>query len=151
MFVMNHSWNIIYYNYYCTNNDYVLDKGASRDPCGETYSGRRAFSEPEARSIAKYLIGIKERLFAYLSFHSYSQLLLFPYGDGEHRINNFNETVCFPIVSFLLKIPSWVFNLTTLLRENFFQVAIGIETAKSLANRYGTKYIVGNVVDTLCK
>lgn len=37
-------------------------KGASDDPCKETYAGPRPFSEPEARAAADFILGRKERI-----------------------------------------------------------------------------------------
>jgi hypothetical protein len=67
--------------------------GASRNPCAETYAGKSAFSEIETKSMSKYLKSIGEKLFAYISFHSYSQLLLFPYGHTSQHLDNYNESV----------------------------------------------------------
>lgn len=52
--------------------------GASNNPCSGIYAGPKPFSEPEIRSLSEFVKTI-ENLKIYISFHSYSQLLLFPY------------------------------------------------------------------------
>nr|CAD7446894.1 unnamed protein product [Timema bartmani] len=53
-------------------------KGASDDPCHETYAGPRPFSEPESRAISEFLMDHKDRIKLYLTLHSYSQVRLSP-------------------------------------------------------------------------
>lgn len=68
--------------------------GASSFPCAETYAGSEAFSEPETKSMANYIKSISNEIFAYISFHSYSQLLMFPYGHTKSHLDNYDEEVC---------------------------------------------------------
>jgi carboxypeptidase T len=51
---------------------------SSRVPSDETYIGPRAFSEPEVRAVRDLVA--RERFGGVLSYHSYSQLILFPWG-----------------------------------------------------------------------
>ncbi|XP_045421446.1 carboxypeptidase A1 [Lemur catta] len=53
--------------------------GASSNPCSETYHGKAANSEVEVKSIVDF---VKDHgnIKAFISIHSYSQLLLYPYG-----------------------------------------------------------------------
>lgn len=53
--------------------------GASSNPCAETYQGPYANSEPEVKAIVDF---VKDHgnIKAFISIHSYSQLLLYPYG-----------------------------------------------------------------------
>jgi carboxypeptidase T len=51
---------------------------SSRIPSDETYIGPRAFSEPEVRAVRDLVA--RERFGGVLSYHSYSQLILFPWG-----------------------------------------------------------------------
>ncbi|XP_011498174.1 PREDICTED: zinc carboxypeptidase-like [Ceratosolen solmsi marchali] len=97
-----------------------MSAGASKNPCAETYAGRSAFSEVETKSLSAYLQSIKDHLFAYISFHSYSQLLLFPYGHTSEHLDNYKEAH-----------------------------AIGVATINALAKRYGTKYVTGNIAETI--
>lgn len=59
------------------------EAGSSTNPCSDIYAGRSAFSEPETRSMAEYIMRIKDRTAMFLSFHSYSQLVLTPWGWTE--------------------------------------------------------------------
>ncbi|KAF3706145.1 Carboxypeptidase A1 [Channa argus] len=53
--------------------------GASSYPCSITYSGPSAHSESEVKSIVDF-VKSHGNIKAFLSVHSYSQLLLYPYG-----------------------------------------------------------------------
>jgi len=56
------------------------EQGASKTPGSETYCGPKAFSEPEAKHMADLVATRKGRIAAYFSFHSYSELWMYPYG-----------------------------------------------------------------------
>lgn len=76
------------------NWDYKWNAGgADNSPCSETYAGPKAFSEPETASLSKYLTTIGKNLVTYISFHSYSQLLMVPYGYTDEHLDNYNVTV----------------------------------------------------------
>ncbi|NXS62149.1 CBPA1 Carboxypeptidase, partial [Brachypteracias leptosomus] len=53
--------------------------GASGNPCSETYHGPYANSEPEVKAIVDF-VKSHGKIKAFVSIHSYSQLLLYPYG-----------------------------------------------------------------------
>ncbi len=53
--------------------------GASSNACSETYHGPEANSESEVKSIVDF-VKAHGNLKAFLSIHSYSQMLLYPYG-----------------------------------------------------------------------
>ncbi|XP_077100263.1 carboxypeptidase B [Siphateles boraxobius] len=53
--------------------------GASSNPCSETYCGSSPESEIESKNLANFIRSNKSIIKAYLTVHSYSQLLLFPY------------------------------------------------------------------------
>jgi carboxypeptidase T len=57
---------------------------SSHVPSDETYVGPRAFSEPETQAV-RDLIGC-ERFAGVLTYHSYSQLILWPWGYTERPI-----------------------------------------------------------------
>jgi hypothetical protein len=67
--------------------------GASNAPCSDTYGGSAPFSEIETRVLSNYLISIADQFDVYLAFHSYSQLLLFPYGHNSDHLSNYDELV----------------------------------------------------------
>jgi len=51
-----------------------------RNPCSLIYCGSGPFSENESKALRDYAISIKNSLEVYISLHSFSQLLLYPYG-----------------------------------------------------------------------
>uniref|UniRef100_A0A8B9TIH9 Carboxypeptidase A1 n=1 Tax=Anas platyrhynchos TaxID=8839 RepID=A0A8B9TIH9_ANAPL len=53
--------------------------GSSSSPCSETYHGPYANSEPEVEAIVNFVKN-HGNIKAFVSIHSYSQLLLYPYG-----------------------------------------------------------------------
>ncbi|RMB89998.1 hypothetical protein DUI87_33610 [Hirundo rustica rustica] len=53
--------------------------GSSSNPCSETYHGPHAHSEKEVRAIVDF-IRAHGKVKSVISIHSYSQMLLFPYG-----------------------------------------------------------------------
>ncbi|XP_063227976.1 zinc carboxypeptidase-like [Bacillus rossius redtenbacheri] len=96
-----------------------MEGGASSSPCSDTYAGPSAFSEPETRLLADYVKTIP-RAKVYLSVHSYSQVLLVPYGVANIKPSNFDSLM-----------------------------TIGEKAVASLAKRYGTVFDVGNTVDLM--
>jgi predicted deacylase len=93
--------------------------GSSPNPCDDTFMGASAFSEPETKALSDYLTTISSRLVFYLDLHSYSQLIMLPYG----------------VVHPLPEHDSWM--------------RIGERARDALAVRYGTQFRVGNIVDLL--
>ncbi|KAE8747961.1 hypothetical protein FOCC_FOCC005351 [Frankliniella occidentalis] len=55
-------------------------KGAGPQPCQEIYRGSAPFSEPETSAIQSFVLARKASLKSYLSFHSYGQYVLYPWG-----------------------------------------------------------------------
>ncbi|XP_074840307.1 carboxypeptidase A1-like [Carettochelys insculpta] len=53
--------------------------GSSSNPCSETYRGPYAHSESEVKAIVDF-VKTHGNIKAFISIHSYSQLLLYPYG-----------------------------------------------------------------------
>uniref|UniRef100_UPI0037E78C87 carboxypeptidase B n=1 Tax=Semicossyphus pulcher TaxID=241346 RepID=UPI0037E78C87 len=53
--------------------------GASSNPCSDTFCGYTPESEIEVKNVADFIRRNKSVIKAYLTIHSYSQLLLFPY------------------------------------------------------------------------
>ncbi|XP_063706437.1 zinc carboxypeptidase-like [Culicoides brevitarsis] len=100
---------------------YWFQGGASNNPCSETYAGPNAFSEPETRALGAYFDSVSKNVSAFFSFHSYGQYFLYPFGSKQApAINNEAE-----------------------------HIAVGEATVKRLAERYGTKYRMGNTITTL--
>uniref|UniRef100_A0A1B0DBQ1 Zinc carboxypeptidase A 1 n=1 Tax=Phlebotomus papatasi TaxID=29031 RepID=A0A1B0DBQ1_PHLPP len=96
--------------------------GSSPDPCRSKFAGSSANSEPEVEAISQWLKEhVKEaRIKTYLSLHSYSQLLMFPYGSTETKVDNYDD-----------------------LKE------IGEKAIDALAKVHGTKYYTGSSIDTI--
>jgi len=60
-------------------DDHWCVAGASKTPSSDTYCGTSAFSEPESKLTAAYITA-NAPFDAAIDFHSYSQLILRPYG-----------------------------------------------------------------------
>uniref|UniRef100_A0A0K0E546 ShKT domain-containing protein n=1 Tax=Strongyloides stercoralis TaxID=6248 RepID=A0A0K0E546_STRER len=95
--------------------------GSSTDPCSEIFQGKHAFSEPETRSVRDFIHKLNGQVKAFLTFHSYSQILMFPFGHQQRTY------------------PSDVDDLRSTANR----------AAEALRRVYGTKYIVGTGSDTL--
>lgn len=57
-----------------------METGASSSECSEIYAGSEPFSEPETAALAAYVQANADRIKLYLTFHSYGQYLLYPWG-----------------------------------------------------------------------
>ncbi|XP_056419134.1 carboxypeptidase B-like [Hyla sarda] len=55
------------------------DIGSSDDPCTEIYCGKCPGSEVETKNVANFILNNLSSIKAYISIHSYSQMLLYPY------------------------------------------------------------------------
>ncbi|XP_048362875.1 mast cell carboxypeptidase A-like [Sphaerodactylus townsendi] len=67
---------------------------SSSNPCKETYCGSSAESEPETKAVTTFIRNHLSSIKAYLTVHSYSQMVLFPYGytyDDAPDHNKLNE------------------------------------------------------------
>ncbi len=64
--------------------------GSSSSPSSDTYMGSRPFSEPETQAIKRY-VESHENITILLSFHSFSKLILFPWGHKYASIENTND------------------------------------------------------------
>ncbi|XP_026878104.2 carboxypeptidase B2 [Electrophorus electricus] len=66
-------------------------EGASSYACSEIYCGQHPESEPEVEAVANFLRSHKDSVRLYLSMHSYSQMLLFPYSYTHEQARNHAE------------------------------------------------------------
>ncbi|XP_034533871.1 carboxypeptidase B2 [Notolabrus celidotus] len=66
-------------------------EGASPEPCTEIYCGAFPESEPESQAVADFLRSHKDTVQLYISIHSYSQMLLFPYSCTTEEAENHND------------------------------------------------------------
>ncbi|NWV00445.1 CBPB1 Carboxypeptidase, partial [Upupa epops] len=65
--------------------------GASKNPCDSTYCGSAPESEKETKALADFIREHLSTIKAYLTIHSYSQLLLFPYSYTYKLPPNYKE------------------------------------------------------------
>ena len=72
---------------------YSIETGASSHPCSPAYHGRAAMSEEEVQSVANFLESQQHRLVGYLDIHSYSQMILFPWGYKKDPTEDQKELV----------------------------------------------------------
>ncbi|KFQ85554.1 Carboxypeptidase A1 [Phoenicopterus ruber ruber] len=93
--------------------------GSSSNPCAETYHGPYAHSEREVKAIVDFIRG-HGNVKSVISIHSYSQMLLFPYGYKTAPVPNHQE-----------------------LNE------LAKKAVSDLAAVYGTKYVYGSIADTI--
>uniref|UniRef100_A0A2A4JQ49 Zinc carboxypeptidase A 1 n=1 Tax=Heliothis virescens TaxID=7102 RepID=A0A2A4JQ49_HELVI len=101
-------------------NDNWLVVGASSNPALDTYAGVGPFSEPETRSLSTFIASIGDKIEMYLSFHSYSQLLMLPFGNTTEPLANYDDAM-----------------------------KIGRRAMGALSVRYGTQYVTGNIAEAI--
>jgi len=61
--------------------------GASDDPDSDTYHGPSAFSEPESKAV-KAFFEARSNLKTFISYHSFSELVLYPWGGADEPISD---------------------------------------------------------------
>ncbi|KAF6376066.1 carboxypeptidase B2 [Rhinolophus ferrumequinum] len=67
------------------------EKGASSFSCSEIYCGLYPESEPEVKAMANFLRRNINHIKAYISMHSYSQKIVFPYSYSRSKTKNHEE------------------------------------------------------------
>ncbi|XP_060632370.2 carboxypeptidase A1 [Anolis sagrei] len=93
--------------------------GASGSPCTETYHGPYANSEPEVKAIVDF-VKSHGNIKAFISIHSYSQLLLYPFGYTR-----------------------------TAAADKAELDAVAKKAVDALASLHGTKYRYGSIITTI--
>lgn len=87
------------------NYDYKWGgQGASADPESETYRGPNAFSEPETQAIRDFVVS-HPNLNVLLSFHTFSELILYPWGYRKAGLDNNKDKAAF--VAMANKMAGW--------------------------------------------
>lgn len=99
-------------------DDHWNEGGASSNECSEIYAGTGPFSTVEAKSLSATITELNTTV--YFSLHSYSQLLMIPFGHRQETADNYDELI-----------------------------KIGDKAAVALSQRYGTKYVVGAIIDAI--
>ncbi|XP_030282793.1 carboxypeptidase A1-like [Sparus aurata] len=95
------------------------EPGASNNPCSETYRGPRANSESEVKSIVDF-VRSHGNLKSFISIHSYSQMLLYPYGYTS-----------------------------TPAKDQAELHSLAKKAITDLASLYGTRYRYGSIINTI--
>ncbi|KAM9388905.1 carboxypeptidase A2-like [Phaethornis superciliosus] len=93
--------------------------GASSNPCSDSYHGPSANSEVEVKSIVNFIKG-HGNIKAFLTLHSYSQLLMYPYGYKCTRPADYAELD-----------------------------SLGKIAARSIQSLHGTTFTVGSICTTI--
>ncbi|XP_078260581.1 carboxypeptidase O-like [Rhinoraja longicauda] len=88
--------------------------GASRNCCSQIYCGTAPESEPETRAVANFLRHHVSEVLCYLTIHSFSQMILTPFGYTRSTVSNHEE-----------------------------MMRVGQKAATALEQVHGTKYQVG--------
>ncbi|XP_023950706.2 zinc carboxypeptidase A 1-like, partial [Bicyclus anynana] len=101
-------------------NSNWLVSGASTNPASDTFAGLGPFSEPESRSLSAYISSIGNKIELFLSFHSFGQLLLVPFGNSTAPYANYHDAI-----------------------------NIGRRAMGALSVRYGTQYVTGNIAEAI--
>ncbi|XP_028175035.1 carboxypeptidase B-like [Ostrinia furnacalis] len=70
---------------------WITKKNHGIDNCKEDYAGPHAFSEAETIAIHDFILNSAINFTAYLSYHSYGQFILYPYGYNQTNIDNYKE------------------------------------------------------------
>lgn len=98
--------------------------GSSRDPCDETFCGRRAFSEPETRAFRNFMLAAHNNvpIHVYFSIHSYGQTFTYPYGFTKKQLPDFQQ-----------------------------RYKISREANKKMHSLYGESYSFGQTAKVVCK
>ena len=68
--------------------------GSSTDPCSDVYMGASAFSEPETRAV-KAFVESRPNVKILLTFHTYSELILYPWGSSYDPITKSDDLAAY--------------------------------------------------------
>ncbi|XP_068144849.1 zinc carboxypeptidase [Drosophila tropicalis] len=73
--------------------DHWNSTGSSSDPTRYDYAGPSAGSEVETQRLIDFIRSHakKEQIKTYIALHSYSQMLMFPYGHTKERVYNYDD------------------------------------------------------------
>mmetsp|Transcript_9679 Transcript_9679/g.14728 ORF Transcript_9679/g.14728 Transcript_9679/m.14728 type:complete len:288 (-) Transcript_9679:301-1164(-) len=73
------------------NRNYGVHFGNNDTPCGESYPGPHAFSEPETKAIRALLTSLQDEIKFVYNFHSYGPMYIWPYnGESNNTLNEVN-------------------------------------------------------------
>lgn len=88
------------------NFDFLWNSGigTSTYSCSEIFRGIAAFSEPETRNV-RYLLNTFPNIRSMIDVHSYSELILYPWGDDDNQSTNLSMNFRNPVYDGLRGIP----------------------------------------------
>lgn len=71
------------------NNDFLWSSGigTSSNSCSDVFKGSAAFSEPETRNV-RHMLDTYTNIACMVDVHSYSELILYPWGDDDNQTTN---------------------------------------------------------------
>lgn len=72
---------------------YPLAVGGSTNVCSDVYSGSQAFSEKESQAVETFIMNNRQNMMAYLTYHSYGQMWLYPWGFTSSLPSDWQELV----------------------------------------------------------
>ncbi|MFN8790790.1 MAG: M14 family metallopeptidase [Bdellovibrionales bacterium] len=78
--------------------------GSSSNPRSDTYKGPTPFSEPETQAVKKYVESMKS-LKVLLSFHTFSELILYPWGHTRSAVDKSQDRLVYTKMA--EKMASW--------------------------------------------
>ncbi|MBI3558715.1 MAG: zinc carboxypeptidase [Deltaproteobacteria bacterium] len=78
--------------------------GSSTDPSSDVYMGPNAFSEPETQNIKAFVEG-HPNLKVLLTFHTFSELILYPWGHKYDAVENKEDLATFEVMG--KKMAEW--------------------------------------------
>jgi murein tripeptide amidase MpaA len=65
--------------------------GTSTNPCSDVFAGNKPFSEPETAALRDFVMARNRNIKMYLTFHSYGQMILYPWGYARKDHNREQE------------------------------------------------------------
>ena len=85
----------------CFTSESLLDPffcsavGGSTNVCSDVYSGSQPFSEKESQAVETFILNNRQNMMAYLTYHSYGQMWLYPWGYTSALPADWQDLVSF--------------------------------------------------------
>ncbi|KAI1700338.1 zinc carboxypeptidase domain-containing protein [Ditylenchus destructor] len=109
-------------------------------PITPQYCGEKIFSEPEARALQQFMFKNKDLMKGYITLHSYSELIIHPYGCCEDNVTaQYSEDV-----EYLVSAPPVRF-----LTAQSFVKRVANKAADAIVEVGGPRYDVGTARETI--
>ena len=118
--------------------------GSSANGCSDTFHGGAAFSEIESQNVRDAILAVAGQAQMYLTFHSYGQYWLTPWGYTSALPDDYTQLVRISLLD-----KSKLIFLT--LFVSFFQYTLAVSAVNKLTAVYGTQYTIGSSTNVLCK